>query len=44
MPGFTKTSVYPKLWHLSGLRFPKLCDRLVQLAVERHERESRYRF
>jgi len=44
MPGFTPTSVYPKLWDLSGVPFPELCDRLVQLGVERHERESRYRF
>jgi D-alanine-D-alanine ligase len=44
MPGFTPTSVYPKLWALSGLPFPKLCDRLVELGLERHEREARYRF
>jgi D-alanine-D-alanine ligase len=44
MPGFTPTSVYPKLWDLSGVPFPQLCDRLVRLAAERHERESRYRF
>jgi D-alanine-D-alanine ligase len=44
MPGFTPTSVYPKLWALSGLPFPELCNRLVQLGVERHEREAAYRF
>ena len=44
MPGFTQTSVYPKLWELSGLPFPDLCRRLVHLAVERHEAEKRYRF
>lgn len=44
MPGFTATSVYPKLWDLSGVPFPELCDRLVRLGVERHEREARYRF
>jgi D-alanine-D-alanine ligase len=44
MPGFTPTSVFPKLWGLSGLSFPDLCDQLVALGVERHERESRYRF
>ena len=44
MPGFTPTSVYPKLWALSGLPFAELCDRLVQLGIERHEREARYRF
>jgi D-alanine-D-alanine ligase len=44
MPGFTPTSVYPKLWALSGVEFPELCDRLVQLGVERHELDARYRF
>jgi D-alanine-D-alanine ligase len=44
MPGFTPTSVYPKLWDLSGIPFPELCDRLLRLGVERHEREARYRF
>jgi D-alanine-D-alanine ligase len=44
MPGFTATSVYPKLWELSGVPFPDLCTRLVELGAERHERESRYRF
>jgi len=36
MPGFTETSVYAKLWEASGLGYPDLCDRLVQLALERH--------
>jgi D-alanine-D-alanine ligase len=44
MPGFTPTSVYASLWDLSGLPFPELCDRLVQLGVERHEAEARFRF
>lgn len=44
MPGFTPTSVFPKLWDSSGVPFPELCDRLVTLGVERRERESRYRF
>jgi D-alanine-D-alanine ligase len=35
MPGFTPTSVYPKLWAASGLPFPQLCDRLLALAFER---------
>jgi D-alanine-D-alanine ligase len=35
MPGFTPTSVYPKLWAASGLPFPQLCDRLIALAFER---------
>jgi D-alanine-D-alanine ligase len=44
MPGFTSTSVYPKLWDLSGVPFPELCDRLVALGIERHDSEARYRF
>ena len=44
MPGFTQTSVYGKLWEASGLAYPDLVDRLVTIAVERHERERAYRF
>jgi D-alanine-D-alanine ligase len=44
IPGFTPTSVFGKLFEASGVSYPELCDRLVQLAVERHEAESRYRF
>jgi D-alanine-D-alanine ligase len=40
MPGFTETSVYAKLWEAAGLAYADLCDRLVQLALERHA-ESR---
>ena len=36
MPGFTETSVYGKLWEASGLPYPELCSRLVELALERH--------
>jgi D-alanine-D-alanine ligase len=39
MPGFTATSVFPKLWEASGLAFPALCDRLLHLALERYESE-----
>jgi len=34
MPGFTPTSMYPKLWQASGLSYPELLDRLVRLALE----------
>jgi D-alanine-D-alanine ligase len=44
MPGFTETSVFPKLFEASGLPFPDLLSRLVDLALERHERERAYRF
>ncbi|RYB96239.1 D-alanine--D-alanine ligase [Nocardioides glacieisoli] len=35
MPGFTPTSMYPQLWAASGLTYPELVDRLVQLALRR---------
>jgi D-alanine-D-alanine ligase len=44
MPGFTQTSVYAKLWEASGVPYPELLDRLVRLAIERHEDERRYRY
>ena len=44
MPGFTKTSVFPKLFEESGLPFPDLLNRLVELAVERHKKDRAYRF
>lgn len=36
LPGFTATSMYPQLWSHSGVSFPELVDRLLQLALERH--------
>ena len=44
MPGFTQTSVYPKLFEASGVPFPELCSRLVALGVERFEKARDYRF
>jgi D-alanine-D-alanine ligase len=44
MPGFTETSVYAKLWDAAGLPYPDLCDRLVHLAVERHEASRAHEF
>jgi D-alanine-D-alanine ligase len=35
IPGFTSISMYPKLWEASGLPYPKLLDRLIELALER---------
>jgi len=35
MPGFTSISMYPKLWKASGLDYPQLVDRLIELALER---------
>ncbi|MDP8911710.1 MAG: D-alanine--D-alanine ligase [Actinomycetota bacterium] len=40
IPGFTATSVYAKLFEASGIPYPELVDRLVELALERHERRS----
>jgi len=41
IPGFTTISMYPKLWEASGLSYADLVDRLVELAVERHEKEQK---
>jgi D-alanine-D-alanine ligase len=41
LPGFTPISMYPKLWEASGLSYPELIDRLIQLALERHGDKSR---
>jgi D-alanine-D-alanine ligase len=39
IPGFTSISMYPKLWEASGVAYPELVDRLIALAIERHEVE-----
>jgi len=44
IPGFTATSVYAKLFAASGIPYEELLERLVQLALERHERRSRLKF
>jgi D-alanine-D-alanine ligase len=44
MPGFTETSVYAKLWEASGISYAELCDRLVELAVERHALARSFEF
>jgi D-alanine-D-alanine ligase len=41
LPGFTKISMYPKLWEASGLSYSKLLDRLIDLAFERKQKEDR---
>ena len=40
LPGFTPISMYPKLWEASGLSYGDLLTRLVELALERHERRK----
>jgi D-alanine-D-alanine ligase len=44
IPGFTATSVYAKLFDASGVPYHELVDRLVQLALDRHERRARLRY
>ena len=44
IPGFTSTSVYAKLFAESGISYPELLDRLIALALERHERQRRYAY
>lgn len=44
IPGFTSISMYPKMWEHSGLSFPKLLDRLIELALERHTEKGSTRF
>ncbi len=41
IPGFTDISMYPKLWEASGIPVAKLLDRLIDLAIERFEREQK---
>ena len=43
MPGFTQISMYPKLWEASGVPYPELLDRLLQLGLERHAERLRTR-
>lgn len=40
MPGFTSISMYPKLWEASGVSYSKLLDRLIQFAIDRHQKRS----
>lgn len=44
MPGFTETSVYSKLWEAANLPYPDLCDRLVNLAIDRHAASRSHEF
>ncbi len=43
MPGFTSTSVFASLFEASGIAYPELLDRVVELALERHGAERRHR-
>jgi D-alanine-D-alanine ligase len=41
IPGFTEISMFPKLWEVTGLPFPRLVEELVRLGFERHRRRKR---
>lgn len=41
LPGFTKISMYPKLWEASGLSYSALISKLIDLAIERHENDHK---
>ena len=41
IPGFTEISMYPKLWEVSGLPYPKLLDRLIDFGLEKHKNKKR---
>ncbi len=43
LPGFTSISMYPKLWEASGLPYPQLLDRLIELALERRDERRQLR-
>jgi D-alanine-D-alanine ligase len=44
IPGFTETSVYSSLFEASGMPYPEQLERLVTLAIERHDSERAFRF
>ena len=44
IPGFTSISMYPKMWEASGLPYPQLIDRLIQLAFELHREKARTKY
>jgi D-alanine-D-alanine ligase len=41
IPGFTEASLYPRLWEASGIPFGKMLDKLISLAMDRHDRDGR---
>lgn len=43
MPGFTPISMFPKLWETTGIDYPDLINRLVDLAIERHDKRLEHR-
>lgn len=41
IPGFTNISMYPKMWEATGLSYSALLDRLIELALERHQNQQK---
>jgi D-alanine-D-alanine ligase len=44
IPGFTAISMYPRMWEASGLPYPRLIDRLIELALDRHRQRLRTQY
>src|SRR4029077_16769996 len=44
IPGFTSISMYPKMWEASGLPYPQLSDRLIELALQLHREKARIKY
>jgi D-alanine-D-alanine ligase len=44
IPGFTSISMYPKMWEASGVPYPELIDRLIQLAIDEHREKQRTKY
>ena len=44
VPGFTSISMFPKMWEAAGIPYPKLIDRLIELALERHRDRQATRY
>jgi D-alanine-D-alanine ligase len=44
IPGFTAISMYPKMWEASGIPYPQLVDRLIELALEMHREKARTKY
>ena len=40
IPGFTRISMYPKLWEATGVSYPELLNRLINLALDRHQEKE----
>jgi D-alanine-D-alanine ligase len=44
VPGFTSISMFPKMWEAAGIPYPKLIDRLIELALQRHRERQATRY